>query len=58
MNFASSGLFFTQKSMSIRLKWIQWIKTARLRRKTNLQKSDYPKAQIKITQSPFDWQMR
>ena len=25
MNFASSGLFFTQKSVSIGLKWIQWI---------------------------------
>ena len=33
--------------MSIRSKWIQWIKTARLRRKTNLQKSDYPKTRIK-----------
>ena len=29
------------------------IKTARLRRKTNLQKSDYPKAQIKRYPNPF-----
>ena len=42
---------------------VQWIntgglkqktlKTARLRRKTNLQKSDYPKARIKRYPNPF-----
>ena len=48
------GLFLPQKSLSIRLNWIQWIKTARLRRKTNLHKSKFALDQIKWRPNAFD----
>ena len=51
--------FFTQKSVSIRLKWIQWIKKPlAFGEKPIFSNQISESANKKITQSPFDWQMR